>query len=56
MSANKCSESPCQNGATCLDSHGDGMYLCQCMPGYTGTNCDIEFGPCDGVLCLNGSF
>lgn len=28
--------------------------MCHCAPGYTGTNCDVELGPCDGVLCQNG--
>ena len=35
---NECSPDPCLNGATCVD--GVNQYTCNCVPGYTGTNCE----------------
>ena len=32
-----CSSSPCDNGGTCTD--GVNSYLCECLPGFNGTNC-----------------
>ena len=33
-----CSKKPCQNGGVCVDQ-GDG-YLCDCVLGYTGDDCE----------------
>lgn len=52
--ASSCSDSPCQNGATCTDIRG--VFFCSCSSGWTGTTCDIEIRPCDGVHCFNGQF
>lgn len=30
---------PCKNGAACMNTLGS--YMCTCLPGWTGTNCDI---------------
>ena len=38
LDINECSSSPCRNGATCLDLVN--KYECQCVAGYTGTNCE----------------
>lgn len=35
---NQCRSSPCKNGGTCVNSPGS--YICQCKPGYLGTNCE----------------
>lgn len=35
-----CSLLPCQNGATCQRLTGFD-YICQCPPGFSGTDCDI---------------
>jgi len=32
-----CENSPCLNGATCVDGIDD--YTCECIPGYTGSDC-----------------
>ena len=35
---NECLSTPCLNGGTCKEDQLD-SYLCQCLPGYTGFNC-----------------
>ena len=43
-------ESPCANGATCLNYQGG--YNCTCTEGYKGRNCtEVD---CDSVSCQNG--
>ena len=48
----KCSEycagNPCQNGGVCMD--GTNNYICKCINGYSGTNCDLD--PCDSTNCF----
>ena len=39
VDTDECSSSPCQNGATCSMPAFD-MYKCECLVGYTGTNCE----------------
>ena len=36
----ECNPNPCLNGAICID--GINQYTCQCVPGYTGVNCEIS--------------
>ena len=43
---------PCKNGATCTNT-GEGSYTCQCMDGYSGTNCEIEIDDCKHQPCRN---
>ena len=35
---NECVNSPCQNGATCINNHGS--YQCKCKPGFSGKQCE----------------
>ena len=35
---------PCMNDATCNDTDGRDNYVCHCVPGYTGRDC--ETGTC----------
>ncbi|WAR08539.1 FBP3-like protein [Mya arenaria] len=35
----ECASAPCVNGASCSD--GINSYTCNCVPGYTGLNCQI---------------
>ena len=46
-------DAPCQNGATCTND-GEGGYHCQCVPGWEGTDCDMEVDECAPGPCLNG--
>ena len=34
----ECGAAPCQHGGTCTDQVNG--YTCECMAGYTGTNCE----------------
>ena len=44
---------PCQNEATCTND-GEGGYHCSCVPGWEGTDCDMEVDECAPGPCLNG--
>ena len=35
---NECTNSPCKNGATCVNLQGS--YRCDCKSGYDGNNCE----------------
>ncbi|XP_070553423.1 delta-like protein 4 [Ptychodera flava] len=47
-----CDSSPCQNGATCIDSLNSG-YHCICKPGYYANDCSLTYDPCADVTCYN---
>jgi hypothetical protein len=47
-----CEEDPCQNSGICVN--GDDDYTCECAPGYTGTDCEIEIDECEASPCANG--
>ena len=35
---NECVNSPCRNGATCINTQG--AYQCKCKPGFKGNQCE----------------
>ncbi|XP_041372182.1 cubilin-like [Gigantopelta aegis] len=47
-----CLSNPCQNGAACINAGSS--YRCQCMAGYTGTNCETDINECASNPCQNG--
>jgi len=52
LESSSCFPDPCQNGATCVD--GDDDYICECVPGYVGKNCETDFNECENNPCQNG--
>lgn len=48
-----CDSRPCVNGGTCLVA-GPFSYTCQCPPGFTGTNCEINIDECESNPCVHG--
>lgn len=49
IDVNECASDnpPCQNGATCTNKEGnDGKYLCECMEGWEGMDCDVDIDEC----------
>ena len=46
-----CSASSCLNNGSCLPE--EESYTCTCVPGFTGSNCEINIDDCDGVTCFN---
>ena len=47
-----CSNNPCQNGGSCVDSGNGVRYTCICQPGYTGDNCETDISECCPLLDL----
>lgn len=43
---------PCLNNGECFDNYGS--YVCQCPPGYDGTNCEQDLKECQSSPCENG--
>jgi len=39
LAKNGCSNSPCLNGATCTNINNNQSYSCNCLAGYSGSNC-----------------
>uniref|UniRef100_A0A4W5JXN3 EGF-like domain-containing protein n=1 Tax=Hucho hucho TaxID=62062 RepID=A0A4W5JXN3_9TELE len=48
---NECDMGVCVHARSCRNLIGG--YLCDCLPGWAGPNCDIRNSSCQG-LCLNG--
>lgn len=46
---NKCHPNPCRNGGICTEANG--AYICTCMEGYKGINCEGIFL----FSCLNNN-
>ncbi|CAB1322092.1 unnamed protein product [Coregonus sp. 'balchen'] len=47
-----CYQSRCYNGGTCKEAVYSSDYLCQCPPGFTGAQCEINQSPAE---CVQGS-
>nr|XP_039261757.1 uncharacterized protein LOC120337916 [Styela clava] len=48
-----CMSSPCQHDGICESVVGT-EYICDCMCGYTGKNCEIDINECENNPCTNG--
>ena len=48
---NACSDSVCENGATCIPELGTENYSCHCLPGFTGLNCGTNIDECEERSC-----
>eukprot|EP00057_Strongylocentrotus_purpuratus_P027453 XP_011681927.1 PREDICTED: fibropellin-3-like [Strongylocentrotus purpuratus] len=52
---NVCDISPCLNGGSCLNNPNLASgYVCSCVPGYTGQNCQTDTNECISGPCGNG--
>ncbi|KFM78257.1 Basement membrane-specific heparan sulfate proteoglycan core protein, partial [Stegodyphus mimosarum] len=51
-----CEKNPCLNDGTCVEDDGSPQgYVCECLEGYSGTNCEIETDLCSLIdPCKNG--
>eukprot|EP01043_Picozoa_sp_COSAG02_P014698 COSAG02_NODE_610_length_19566_cov_39.049622_13_plen_306_part_00 len=45
VKVNECGSEPCQNGGFCTP--GTRSYSCQCMPGWSGENCEVDVNECE---------
>ncbi|XP_078603491.1 uncharacterized protein LOC144877475 isoform X1 [Branchiostoma floridae x Branchiostoma japonicum] len=50
----ECLSSPCRNNATCTNL--ENSYSCECVPGFTGNDCDEEINECQSDPCQNGGY
>ncbi|CAC5388161.1 JAG2 [Mytilus coruscus] len=47
-----CADFPCKNNGTCVDTGK--AFICACMSGYTGVDCETEIDECSSNPCKNG--
>lgn len=42
----------CKNNAKCIEGVG-ASFVCECLSGFTGVNCQIDINECEVNPCLN---
>ena len=47
-----CEDAECANNSTCID--GVNKYRCDCLPGFSGDQCQNNINECDSQPCENG--
>nr|KAI8740471.1 fibropellin-3-like; partial [Biomphalaria glabrata] len=50
-----CTRAPCLNAGSCSVHAQSSSYTCQCLPGFTGQNCELGIDECASSPCLNGA-